>query len=783
MKIHSTDTPTANIVGAKEATEFKFKATPQAAQLLSAGLYSDPIKAIVRELSCNAWDAHISANNTDNPFHVFLPSRLSPVFRLRDFGTGLTHDSAMNLFTTFFDSDKNDSNEVTGALGLGSKSPLGYTNNYSVTSYQNGKARVYNIYIADSGMPCCVYGGETDTNEPDGLEIQVPTKGHDSSSWKQAAERVYQVFPKGSYSIDIDITVPDIDIIETHASVDLLKSHLEAFSYDNWVVQMGNVAYPVDFDKLDDRFETLHKAAIGLIHVDMGEVMFTPDRDSLFYNRQTISALEKRLDEFLDAHNASYMTEQKKIKTLADWGNHMKRIRDNKIAKSDTALFNSAIDLGIILRGKMMNLDDTLVGDLITAYRGARFGRNALNELAEKRGFKDELDSPIGRFVFRFFDVRGEKSLYDNNMLHIMRKALSSVSNVWGYSIGKKTRSYWCKEKIAKLITPDGDFKFDDFHIFVNDQPFGVTTILRQWIREDLPFGEKNSAFLFVPDLDDAGKVIKWLSSKGIEYTVTYASECTDMLELRKSKKGSVSIKGKTCMILEKNPEYCSWRYNSSIKAATWNRGCDLSNTLDDIGKAKNHVWVEVKAYQPQNATTVNSTEDMIHLVYRRYYGIVGIVGVKKQDVALFQNDPKWTHVDDIVTMKTKTAIANLSEDTVKAYLIEQRLDGIALNTLSWMQKHINEIDNNDITDYLLELPKLETSYAVDDNRDVGSVLEDANRLNLKVNGSDFDTEKVATWIKTVYTSIPCWKIVIESPARNNEEVVTLFNHHTQKED
>ena len=79
---------------------FKIKASAKAFRILSDGLYSDKITAIIRELSCNAYDAQLTAKNMDTPFHIKLPNRPEPNFSIRDYGTGLSDEDIRNIFTT-----------------------------------------------------------------------------------------------------------------------------------------------------------------------------------------------------------------------------------------------------------------------------------------------------------------------------------------------------------------------------------------------------------------------------------------------------------------------------------------------------------------------------------------------------------------------------------------------------------------------------------------------------------------------------------------------------------
>ena len=149
MKLHSQvqDQPIVSNVG--EVGEFRIRNSAKAFNILSSGLYANKIRAIIRELSCNAVDSHIAAGKKDTPFDVHLPNSLEPHFSIRDYGTGLTHDQVTNIYTTYFESTRTNSNEFIGALGLGSKSPFCYADNFTITSIHEGVKRTYNAFIND----------------------------------------------------------------------------------------------------------------------------------------------------------------------------------------------------------------------------------------------------------------------------------------------------------------------------------------------------------------------------------------------------------------------------------------------------------------------------------------------------------------------------------------------------------------------------------------------------------------------------------------------------------
>ena len=155
--------------------EFKIRNSAKAFSILSSGLYANKIRAIVRELSCNAVDSHIAAGRAGTPFDVHLPNDMEQWFAIRDYGTGLDADQVANIYTTYFESTKTGSNDFIGALGLGSKSPFSYTDNFSITAIKNGRKGIYTAFINENGIPSIaqMLGGKCDILQLDcsGLDI------------------------------------------------------------------------------------------------------------------------------------------------------------------------------------------------------------------------------------------------------------------------------------------------------------------------------------------------------------------------------------------------------------------------------------------------------------------------------------------------------------------------------------------------------------------------------------------------------------------------------------
>jgi hypothetical protein len=168
-------------------SQFKVATNSKIFSILSDSIYVRKIDAVIREICCNAYDAHIEAGQ-NRRFLVKLPSDFDPEFKVRDFGLGLSHED-MSMYTIYGESTKSFSNAYIGAFGIGAKSPFAYTNIFNVTSYQNGKARAYSMFVED-GAPQMTLLGEFEIDEPSGLEIFFPVRPADIRDFQDKAIRI-----------------------------------------------------------------------------------------------------------------------------------------------------------------------------------------------------------------------------------------------------------------------------------------------------------------------------------------------------------------------------------------------------------------------------------------------------------------------------------------------------------------------------------------------------------------------------------------------------------------
>ena len=238
-------------------------------------LYSDPELAIIREYSTNAFDAHVEAGQT-RPIEVTTPTALSPFFKVRDYGAGLDIDDIRNIYSQYGASTKRESDEVVGMLGLGCKSALTYTDQFTMSAIKNGVATQVSISRDEDGAGSMTVVAEYPTDEPSGVEITVPVKSYNHLAHKAA--NFFRFWTEGTVLLNgeapkrIDGVWIDDNLLLTQET-------------DGDMIVMGNVAYPTPQDYYN-RWSTV-------AFVNIGDVTFTPSREALQMTPKTKNKIEQ----------------------------------------------------------------------------------------------------------------------------------------------------------------------------------------------------------------------------------------------------------------------------------------------------------------------------------------------------------------------------------------------------------------------------------------------------------------------------------------------------------
>jgi len=317
MKLETPSVP-VEICGEIASGDFHIKNSATAFAILSSGLYSNKYEAILRELGCNAYDSHVEAGCVDKQFTVHLPTRPNPIFSVRDYGIGLDHEQVMGLYTTYFESTKNNSNDFVGCMGLGSKSPFSYTKNFTITAIKDGIKGQYSAFIGEKGVPAIVQLLDEKTDEGNGVEISFAVENRsDMRQFQHEAKKVYKWFQLRPEFTGAELDIPELE----YAEMDIIPgTHMEeSRGWSNKSVAiMGNVAYPIDVpdgEELPEGIRELMHDNSFAIRFDIGELDIAASREELSYVPHTITNLIKKGEEIMAALEVYVVNKIKPAKT------------------------------------------------------------------------------------------------------------------------------------------------------------------------------------------------------------------------------------------------------------------------------------------------------------------------------------------------------------------------------------------------------------------------------------------------------------------------------------
>ncbi len=262
-------------------------------------LYSDKVLAVIREYSTNAVDAHTEVGKKDTPILVTLPNQLSPYFKVRDYGRGLTEKEIGQIYAMYGESTKRGTNEQIGQLGLGSKSAFAYGDNFVINSFVKGHKTSYNAFIDHTQIGQISKMAKEKSKEKDGIEIVIPVKNDDFKAFREKALNLYTHFT-------IRPTIYGADEGNFYA-----ECEPSVMSSEDWTIRqngssyavMGNIAYPLSSSALDyeyrsTRYELLNEVGLT-IYFKIGDLDISASREALQYTDETKKTITRKLDEIL----------------------------------------------------------------------------------------------------------------------------------------------------------------------------------------------------------------------------------------------------------------------------------------------------------------------------------------------------------------------------------------------------------------------------------------------------------------------------------------------------
>lgn len=291
--------------GLGDGNNFTIAASSKAFEVLSSNLYQNKILAVIREITCNAADAHTEAGLPLADIEVHLPSWSEPTFTVRDHGSGLSFEDVLNLYTTYFRSTKDNSNALIGGFGLGSKSPFAVADQFTVTSWHGGLKTTYVCYKQD-GLPRVNTISSTPCGTETGLAVSVAVKSNDISHWTHEACRFFSWWPTlptfcvNAPAIPRSFNPDDILVASNRVVNGIPDWAIFKRSLGRPTVMMGLVTYALDVGSIKglpaDVFKLIGSSEMFL-NMPVGSLAVSPSRETLSYDPSTTATLVKKATE------------------------------------------------------------------------------------------------------------------------------------------------------------------------------------------------------------------------------------------------------------------------------------------------------------------------------------------------------------------------------------------------------------------------------------------------------------------------------------------------------
>lgn len=597
-----------------EIGEFRIRNSAKAFNILSSGLYANKIKAIIRELSCNAIDSHTAAGTTQ-PFEVHLPTTLEPWFSIRDFGTGLNHEQVSNIYTTYFESTKTESNAFIGALGLGSKSPFSYTDNFTVTAIKDGRKGIYSAFINDVGVPSIALMSEEQVTEPNGVEVKFSVNDrYDFNKFADEANKVYRWFPVAPTITGNVITIQPVvyetkDIIPGVHSVETTRGAS--------IAVMGNIAYPIEVPQPEQSLEGLHQLLkCGLVmEFGIGELDFQASREGLSYIPLTIDSIRKKLAAVNAALTKVLAAEADAIENAWERSQFLHQKKRNSLWKAAVVEYVAATNFPLY--------------DL----------KNDWNH---------------------GFDIK--TMLSDLAALNINIKCFSTERHVER-----------CKNRVANSAYDNDQKRYEYYNIGVDKDTFFVANDTKKGSFERAKYHfrnkDKSKSYrneVYVLDSIDKTKPMDLVAFYAMMHNPPADQKLVASTLMEKPRQGgSGNGFGKNVNILQLEK-----RGGPSNRSNSQDFVWRASGTLDTFDKTKKFYYVPLSGFVPQfNKLPYSNVSDLCHMMRRTQLDElkVNVYGVRKGDIEAIKKMPNWINLEEHIyttmnAMSTKISMATVME-------------------------------------------------------------------------------------------------------------------------
>ena len=712
MKLSSAPQHEAILSNVGEIGEFRIRNSAKAFSILSSGLYSNKIRAIIRELSCNAVDSHVAANRNTTPFDVHLPNAMEPWFAIRDYGVGLSYDQVVNIYTTYFESTKTDSNAYIGALGLGSKSPFSYTDNFTVTAIQNGTKGIYSAFINGEGVPSIAKMMEESTKEPNGVEVKFSVnERYDYSKFKDEAAHVYSHFklqPVVSGSSDFKIREIEFKTRDIILGVHEVNTRN---SYSNSCMAiMGNIAYPIEVPNASTVLGDLASLLQCGLHIefDIGELDFQASREGLSYIPQTINSIKRKLQQISDQLTVYVSTEADKIDNLWERSTFL-------MDKSRSKLWIKSVS-DYINRTKFPLIQVANWGLQETVFK------LSMEKLAK--------DYNIKLKSYRK-DVNRTVQMVEQNPSSVYIKDVNGATQI-------------NRVEYEHSVSTDNQTTFVIGDVKVG--PIERTKYHYRTVKSKSDEVTVRNVYLLLPE--DKTKEMNTKEFFKKIYNPKNIVQVSNLLE----KPRAINVRGGnvTIMKLQRKDAELSYYKRNDGGTLVW-RDAGKSNDFD---KSKTYYYFQLSGFQMvptlEHGFSAQEIAELLRSSKLLQFNYIDVYGVRKHDLEFIKSQPNWVNLESHI----KSVLTNLDKSTINS-LVKSTLDEYEF--LKYNSILISSITNTN-SKYKTLVTQYKDIVKVEYTHSLVRLLKRFNpEVEVKINNikNDLDSE-----CKKVYNNYPMLKLI-----------------------
>ena len=666
-------------------------------EMLSKSLYSNPIGSICRELASNCFDSHKEAGVEDAVIIKKGEDEEGTYISFIDFGVGLSPERIKNIYMNYFSSTKRETNNLIGGFGLGSKTPLAYTDYfYIITNYNNIK---YN-YVFSKGKtsPTLDLLDEMPTNDKNGTEIKIIIKNYeDVIRFENELIKQLCYFDNiyfDNWGIENDYKIYNLNNFKYKACNQYSESAH---------ILLGKVAYPIDWDILNFKPITV---PIG-IKFDIGELQVTPNRENIRYTDEAKILITTKLNNTYQELIDLYKKQTKSTDNYFEWIKNIEKKKSITLGES-TLILSNIKEINDYYKCTLFE-DDVLN---IKEFKKINF-LDRLYCFKEEISNTKKIKNKWNRYISNYLNVTSNIYIDNNNQtIKEAHKFLHKNLIVFKPIIDFKNFSE-CLWLNTNKITDDVDYKFGGNNYF----NLGFSIKLYKFIKE-----LRRQTNLYFKEL-------KELSEQDLLAYKNYKKENKESKTLKSNEK--ISLK----LLLNGNQTWYTNSHELYIKTIENYKGIIIYGFRDDTVLLKK---ATVFMLQFKNFVNEKSCK---------------VIQISKENEKYFKNKKNMTNVNDLygdnILFRRLASSLKIENYFIKATIDSTYDSNKLIEKMNSISLQVGE-NLKQLKEYYKQNSSKENAYDISRKELKNDILNIANKLNLFDPKIELIFKNLDEWFKGV---------------------------------